>query len=108
MLTATHRLPGLVLREREFTVPLDHQAPAGETITVFGREVADPDRDRENLPWLVFFQGGPGFGAPRPLDASGWLGRDLRTVLPRTRRTKRGEARPPLTSSVVLTLRLQL
>ena len=58
---ATH---GLVLTEHEFEVPLDHARPDGERITVFAREVADPDGlDR---PYLVFFQGGPGFEAPRP------------------------------------------
>ena len=58
------RTPGLVLTEHEFSVPLDHDRPDGERITVFAREVADPDgRDR---PFLVFLQGGPGFEAPRP------------------------------------------
>jgi hypothetical protein len=45
-------------------VPLDHEAPDGPLISVFAREVADPDgRDR---PFMVFLQGGPGFEAPRP------------------------------------------
>ena len=61
---ATFATPGLVLTEHEFSVPLDHAAPDGERITVFAREVADPDgRDR---PFLVFLQGGPGFESPRP------------------------------------------
>jgi pimeloyl-ACP methyl ester carboxylesterase len=60
----TYRIPGLVLVEHEFSVPLDHDRPGGERITVFAREVAAPDGlDR---PFLVFFQGGPGFEAPRP------------------------------------------
>ena len=51
---------GLVLVEHEFSIPLDHSRPDGERITVFAREVADPDgRDR---PLLVYLQGGPGFG----------------------------------------------
>ena len=58
--------PGLVLTEHELEVPLDHAAvgaPGGETLTVFAREVADPDgRDR---PFLVFLQGGPGQEADR-------------------------------------------
>jgi pimeloyl-ACP methyl ester carboxylesterase len=58
------RTPGLVLAEHEFSVPLDHARPDGERITIFAREVADPDgRER---PFLVFLQGGPGFEAPRP------------------------------------------
>jgi pimeloyl-ACP methyl ester carboxylesterase len=72
---ATH---GLVLTEHEFSVPLDHARPDGEHITVFGREVADPDgRDR---PLLVFLQGGPGSEAPRPTrhpSSPGWLDRAL-------------------------------
>jgi pimeloyl-ACP methyl ester carboxylesterase len=39
-----------------------------------------------DLPWLVYFQGGPGFGSPRPIDSTlpGWLGRavkDFRVLL---------------------------
>ena len=61
---ASYATRGLVLTEHEFAVPLDHARPDGETITVFAREVADPDgRDR---PLLVFLQGGPGSEAPRP------------------------------------------
>ena len=71
--------PGLVLIEHEFEVPLDHARPAGEHVTVFAREVADPDGlDR---PYLMFFQGGPGFEAPRPTrhpSSPGWLDRALR------------------------------
>ena len=74
----TYRPPGLILTEHEFEVPLDHAAPDGERITVFAREVADPDgRDR---PLLVFFQGGPGFEASRPTgvpSSPGWLDRAL-------------------------------
>src|SRR3954467_3354381 len=74
----SYRPPGLVLTEHELEVPLDHAAPDGEQITVFAREVADPDGlDR---PLLVFFQGGPGFEASRPMDPSSpaWLGRALK------------------------------
>src|SRR5689334_23393786 len=71
------RVPGLVLTEHELEVPLDHARPDGERITVFAREVADPDGlDR---PFLVFLQGGPGFEAPRPAGGpGGWLSRALR------------------------------
>jgi pimeloyl-ACP methyl ester carboxylesterase len=73
----THRLPGLVLTDHQFTLPLDHSRPGGEQITVFAREVVAPAKEGEELPWLVFFQGGPGFSAPRPEDKSGWLKRAL-------------------------------
>lgn len=62
--SGTYVVPGLVLTDHELSVPLDHTRPDGERITVFAREVADPDgRDR---PFLVFLQGGPGNEAPRP------------------------------------------
>src|SRR5262249_5451235 len=66
------------LVEHEFSVPLDHADPDGEQITVFAREIADPDgRDR---PFLVYLQGGPGFEAERPSGpppSPGWLARAL-------------------------------
>jgi pimeloyl-ACP methyl ester carboxylesterase len=75
----TVRTPGLILTEHEFAVPLDHSRPDAERITVFAREVADPDgRDR---PFLVFLQGGPGHEASRPTrrpSSPGWLDRALR------------------------------
>jgi pimeloyl-ACP methyl ester carboxylesterase len=75
----SHRLPGLVLTDHEVPVPLDHSRPDGERITVFAREVAEPDgRDK---PFLVFLQGGPGFEAPRPTGnprGPAWLDRALR------------------------------
>jgi pimeloyl-ACP methyl ester carboxylesterase len=63
-MTSTVHTYGLVLVEHEFQIPLDHARPDGARITVFAREVADPDgRDR---PFLVFLAGGPGFESPRP------------------------------------------
>jgi len=76
--STTVRIPGLVLTEHEFTVPLDHAAPGGEQITVFAREVARPDG--RDLPLLVYLQGGPGQEAPRPTrrpTTPGWLERAL-------------------------------
>jgi pimeloyl-ACP methyl ester carboxylesterase len=60
-------------------VPLDHQRPDGEQIDVFAREVVPggrPGGDR-GLPWLVYLQGGPGFGSPRPFGRESWLSRAL-------------------------------
>ena len=75
----TVHAPGLVLTEHEIEVPLDHSDPAGERITVFAREVADPDGlDR---PLLLFLQGGPGHEAARPTrgpTSPAWLDRALR------------------------------
>jgi len=76
-MTAIHRLPGMELIDHEFKVPLNYAQPNGENISVFAREVVSLDKEKHDLPWLVFFQGGPGFGAPRPEDKSGWLKRAL-------------------------------
>jgi pimeloyl-ACP methyl ester carboxylesterase len=77
--------PGLRLIEHELDVPLDHEQHGGEQITIFAREVADPDGlDR---PLLLFLQGGPGHEAARPTrNPSGpaWLDRalqDFRVVM---------------------------
>ena len=71
--------PPMLVSEHELEVPLDHADPDGAKITVFAREVADPDgADR---PFLVYFEGGPGYEAPRPTRvpaAPGWLGRALK------------------------------
>ena len=73
-----YAVPGLVMVDHELEVPLDHAGPGGEQITVFAREVAEPEgRDK---PFLVFFQGGPGYEAPRPTGnprGPGWLDRAL-------------------------------
>ena len=71
------RIPGLVLTDHYFTVPLNHARPDGETITVFARQVVAPAKEDQDLPWLVFLQGGPGSAAPRPQERSGWLKRAL-------------------------------
>lgn len=68
----------MTLTGHVFTVPLDHARPRGETIQVFAREVAPAGKETANLPWLVFFQGGPGFPSPRPATESGWIKRALK------------------------------
>jgi pimeloyl-ACP methyl ester carboxylesterase len=85
-LPITHRLPGLLLTDHEFHIPIDHSQPDGERLSVFAREVVAVSKPSADLPWLVFFQGGPGYGAPRPIDATvpGWIGRavkDYRVLL---------------------------
>jgi pimeloyl-ACP methyl ester carboxylesterase len=76
---ATHRVPHLVFGEHEFDVPLDHASPELGKLTVFAREVVATDREGDELPWLVFFQGGPGSESPRPLALvdKTWLARAL-------------------------------
>ncbi len=74
-----YALRGLVLEDHELQVPLDHADPLGDEITIFAREVAEPDgRDK---PFLLYLQGGPGHEAPRPTGSPrgpGWLDRALK------------------------------
>ncbi len=75
------RIPGLTLIEHELSAPLDHGTVDGEQITLFARELIGAAPGAETFPLLVFFQGGPGFEAPRPLSAPApaeWLHRALR------------------------------
>ncbi|MFF8941915.1 alpha/beta fold hydrolase [Streptomyces sp. NPDC014864] len=77
-MTVSYRQPGVVLTDRHFTVPLDHDDPAGETIELYAREVVAGDKaGKDDLPWLVYLQGGPGFGANRFVGKQAWLGRAL-------------------------------
>jgi pimeloyl-ACP methyl ester carboxylesterase len=78
MITATYTIPGMLVRDHVVEVPLDWSDP-GAAITVFARELVEPARDREDLPCLLFLQGGPGGKGPRPVGTSGWLGQALRT-----------------------------
>ncbi len=76
MQISQHRIPGLILNNHRFDLPLDYANP-GKTISVFAREVIAPGKENAAQPYLVFFQGGPGSGSPRPMGASGWLKRAL-------------------------------
>jgi pimeloyl-ACP methyl ester carboxylesterase len=71
-------IQGLVLAEHEFSVPLDHARPDGETITVFAREARAAGEEDAERPWLVFLQGGPGSAAARPTGLEPWIRRATR------------------------------
>lgn len=74
------------MTEYVFLVPLDYANPDGEKIQLFARAATKfepspfgcpPDLDdlgppqMSNLrPWIVYLQGGPGFGCPEPQDYS--------------------------------------
>ena len=73
----SYRQPGAVLTDHTFAVPLDHDDPGGEQIEVFAREVVAAGEPPADLPWLLFLQGGPGFGSPRLSGRSSWLDRAL-------------------------------
>jgi len=72
-----YRQPGTVLTDHVFAVPLDHGRPGGEQIEVFAREIVAATKAEADLPWLLFLQGGPGFGAQRPAGRETWLDRAL-------------------------------
>ncbi|MER6621670.1 alpha/beta fold hydrolase [Streptomyces sp. NPDC000931] len=76
-MSVSYRQPGVVLTDRRFTVPLDHDDPSGETIELYAREVVASDKAGRDLPWLLYLQGGPGFGANRFVGKPAWLGRAL-------------------------------
>ena len=91
----TYRQPGIVLTDHVFAVPLDHGRPDGEQIEVFAREVTAAGRAGAGLPWLLFLNGGPGAGAPRPEGRESWLDRalhDYRVLLLDQRGTGRSTA----------------
>ena len=75
----THLVPGrLRVSELFFDVPLDYSLPnSNKTIRVFGRAVervetpaapAAADQKPKQSPFLVYLQGGPGFGCSPPQD----------------------------------------
>lgn len=59
----------MVARDLWSTVPLDWNNPNGEQIHVFAREIVDPKRLRdglEDVPVMLYLQGGPGGKGNRP------------------------------------------
>ncbi|MFE3762140.1 alpha/beta fold hydrolase [Streptomyces sp. NPDC059104] len=77
-MTTSYRQPGVVLTDHHFTVPLDHDDPGGERIGLYAREAVATGKDPEGLPWLLYLEGGPGFGARRFTGRQAWLERALR------------------------------
>ena len=82
--STSYLIPGIRVTDHAVPVPLDWRADAaghtgGETITLFARELVDPVRQREDLPVLVYLQGGPGGKGPRPTGPDGWIGEALKS-----------------------------
>ncbi|MFF5297468.1 alpha/beta fold hydrolase [Paractinoplanes globisporus] len=71
--------PGLRFTDHTVAVPLDHHRPGDGTIEVFAREVVAADRSGDDLPWLLFLQGGPGGKSPRPVRSESWIARAVQT-----------------------------
>lgn len=80
MIITEYVIPGMAVTDHQITVPLDWFTESNaETISVFARELVDPVRRDEELPVMVFLQGGPGGKGPRPLGPTGWIGQALKT-----------------------------
>lgn len=80
MSSVSYPMPGFRVREHRIEVPVDHTDPSRfGSLEVFAREVVDPARDGEDLPLLLFLQGGPGGMGPRPTAGGGWWATALRT-----------------------------
>ncbi|KAI5289981.1 hypothetical protein KEM54_002745 [Ascosphaera aggregata] len=76
---AFNNVPGrLKVAELFFKVPLDYSDPEGDTVKLFARSVrrrpssAQGPKPYEHLPWLLYLQGGPGYGCEQPQDIS-WV-----------------------------------
>lgn len=68
--------------EHTLELPWDYAQPDGDTIEVFAREIrprGGASISSEQLPVVLYLQGGPGFPAPRPVEASGVVGEFLKT-----------------------------
>lgn len=93
-------VPGLHISEHTIDVPFDWTGITpghgftGRTLRLFYRQICDPEHVHDDLPLLVFFQGGPGGACPRPLNpqSDGWIAeavKHFRIVLPDQRGTGR-------------------
>ena len=93
-------VPGLHIEDRSIDVPLDwtgHEPGHGfdgESIKLFYRVVTTPEHVHDDLPLLVFLQGGPGGAGPRLLSpqSDGWIEeatKHFRAILPDQRGTGR-------------------
>jgi proline iminopeptidase len=66
-------MTGFTVREHRLTVPVDWADPSRfGTMELFARELVDPAKDGQDLPLLLFLQGGPGGAGPRPMPNGGW------------------------------------
>jgi hypothetical protein len=54
---ASFKVPGLIITDHFFKVPLDHSGKADGEINLFVREVVAPNRARRNIPYLLYLQG---------------------------------------------------
>ncbi len=80
MTSTEYTIPGMHITDHVVTVPLNWNNPDdARSITIFAREVVDPRKKNDQLPLLVFLQGGPGGKSPRPMPGEGWIASVLDT-----------------------------
>lgn len=73
-------MTGFLVHDHRLQVPVDWADPQRfGTLDLFAREIVDPARASEDLPLLLFLQGGPGGAGPRPMPGGGWWSTALRT-----------------------------
>tara|TARA_B110000263_G_scaffold65494_1_gene56545 strand:+ start:25 stop:1290 length:1266 start_codon:yes stop_codon:yes gene_type:complete len=70
-----YKYSGMIITDHNFLVPLDYENEDGKKISIFAREILKEEHENNQLPYLVFFQGGPGYESPRPITNSGWIKR---------------------------------
>lgn len=108
---ASYYIPGLYVEDHSCRVPLDWtgkepgQSVDGASISLFYRVLCSPEHVHDDLPLLVFLQGGPGGAGPRPMNPSseGWIAeasKHFRVVLPDQRGTGRSSPVGAATMSV--------
>ncbi|MFQ3186630.1 MAG: pimeloyl-ACP methyl ester carboxylesterase [Marinomonas primoryensis] len=76
-----YKMKGMFITDYELEVPLDWQSPTtSPSITLFAREVVSLNQVHDELPLLLFLQGGPGGKSPRPMpDSLPWMVEALKT-----------------------------
>lgn len=103
----TYNIPGIVIQENYLDVPLDWSnldpqdsnevkkaLQSRESIKFFYRIMCEAGKEKSDLPYLIFLQGGPGGQSPRPLNpySDGWFCEALKyfkVILPDQRGTGR-------------------
>jgi len=70
-----NKYENMVITDHNIEVPLNYDMPKDRKINIFIREVSRQESHRKSLPYLIFFQGGPGYESPRPISDSGWIKR---------------------------------
>ena len=77
-----YKYSSMVITDYNFSVPLDYDNKDRKEISIFAREVLNKDLQGKSLPYLIFFQGGPGYESPRPLTNSGWIRKACEKYIP--------------------------